>query len=245
MNLIWHILFLGIAFFQMLFMGIQWAVFRRREYIFYIAYIFCVSLYALLRVHAATGILEIQLHPWLAELLNQPLAIVSYWLYVCFARTFLNLKNMQPGAYRYSRVVEALFVIFILGKSFSIPFNLPYTAAVYIYMVSTLLMVSFAIPMIVQMLRQKNVLNNFLVTGSLCYVAGGLTGMFMGIFLPGMGKNNINVLYGIEIGVLAELLLLNTGFMLKNKILQQQVIKGQQQIMQQLMNDKTHTGTGN
>lgn len=245
MQLVWHILFLGIAFFQMLFMGIQWAVFRRREYLFYIAYIFCASLYALFRVHAATGLLHINIHPLLAELLNQPLAILSYWMYVCFAREFLNLKKLQPRVYAYSRLVEMVFVVFILGKGFSIPFNLPYSTTVYIYLVSTMLMLVFAIPMIVLMLRQKNVLNNFLVMGSLCYVAGGVTGMVLGVFLPGMGKNNINVLYGIETGVLAELLLLNTGFMLKNKILQQQVIRGQQQIMEQLMKDKHSGTTGN
>lgn len=238
MNVIWHILFLGISFFQLLFMSIQWAVFRRKEYLFYIAYIFCASLYALFRVHAAVGFLGVSFHPWLMELLNQPLAIFSYWMYVCFTRQFLNMKKLQPSVYRYSLWVEKLFIFFIVAKCISIPLNLPYAFTVYAYMVCTICMAACAMPMIVLMLRQKNVLNNFLVMGSLCNMVGGFSGMLAGVFMPGMGKNNINVLYGIEIGVLAELLLLNTGFMLKNKILQQQVIKGQQQILQQLMKDK-------
>jgi hypothetical protein len=45
------------------------------------------------------------------------------------------------------------------------------------------------------------------------------------------------VLLGVEIGILAELLLLNTGFVLKNRILQLQVIQGQQKLLDQLMKE--------
>jgi 7TM diverse intracellular signalling len=241
MNIIWHILFLGIAFFQMLFMSIQGAVFRRREYLFYIAYIFSASLYILLRVNAATGFLGISLHPWVVEILNQPLAIFSYWMYVCFTRYFLNLKKFQPRVYRYSRVLEIIFIVFITTKFISIPFNLSYKTTIYSYLFFTACMIAQAVPMIVLMLRQKNTLNNFLLMGSMCYVIGGVAGMLIGAFSPGMGKNNIHVMYGLEIGVLIELLLLNTGFMLKNKILQQQVIHGQQKILQQLIEKKDTT----
>jgi 7TM diverse intracellular signalling len=238
MNQFWHILFLGIAFFQLLFMLVQWFLFGRKEYLFYIGYIFCASLYILFRVHAATGILGFAVHPWLDEWLDQPMAILSYYMYLLFTRHFLSLKNLQPLAYRYSLVIELVFVAFIVGRTISIPFGLSHQVSAYIYMGAVLIMVALVVPMVVLMLKQKNILNNFLVMGSVCYIGGGVAGMLAALLQSGQETGNLSILFGVEIGILAELLLLNTGFVLKNRILQQQVIQGQQKLLDQLMKEK-------
>jgi hypothetical protein len=238
MNTTWHILFIGIAFFQLLFMGVQWVLFRRKEYLFYIGYIFFACAYILFRVNNATGFLGLHLHPWVQEFLDQPLAVLSYYMYLLFTRHFLSLKTLQPKVYRYSLIIEAIFIVFLLGKLGSIPFNLPHTVSAYVYMVSVLVMAAFVVPMIVLMLKQKNILNNFLVWGSAFYIGGGVIGMLSAMLMLNLGKNSLTVLLGVEIGILAELLLLNTGFALKNRILQQQVIQGQQKMMEQLMKNK-------
>ena len=62
--------------------------------------------------------------------------------------------------------------------------------------------------------------------------------MFVAILWPAKAIGNASILLGMEIGILAELLLLNTGFVLKNRILQQQVIQGQQKLLDQLMKEK-------
>lgn len=237
MNQLWHILFLGIAFFQLLFMLVQWFLFGRREYLFYIGYIFCASLYILFRVHAATAILGFTVPPWLDEWLDQPMAILSYYMYLLFARHFLSMKHLQPLAYQYSRTIEIVFVAFIVARTISIPFGLSHQVSAYIYMGAVLIMVVLVAPMVALMLQQKNILNNFLVMGSVCYVGGGVAGMLAAMVHPGNETGDLSVLLGVEIGVLTELLLLNTGFVLKNRILQQQVIHGQQKLMDQLMKE--------
>ena len=63
-------------------------------------------------------------------------------------------------------------------------------------------------------------------------------GMMVAILSPATAYGNAGILLGMEIGILAELLLLNTGFVLKNRILQQQVIQGQQKLLDQLMKEK-------
>ena len=238
MNQFWHILFLGIAFFQLLFMMAQWFLFGRKEYIFYIAYIFFAAVYIFFRLQAATDLLNFSIHPWLLEWLDQPMAILSYYMYLLFTRHFLSLKHLQPQAYRYSRVIEVIFLIFLFGKTLSIPLEVSQSLSAYIYMGSVLIMAALVVPMVVLMLWQKNILNNFVVMGSICYIGGGLVGMFVAILWPSNATGNASILLGMEIGILAELLLLNTGFVLKNRILQQQVIQGQQKLLDQLMKEK-------
>ena len=51
-----------------------------------------------------------------------------------------------------------------------------------------------------------------------------------------MGECNLLVYAGIEVGVFIEMILLNIGFLLKNKILNQQVIKAQAKIIKQYQN---------
>lgn len=238
MNHFWHILFLGIALFQLLFMLAQWLLFGRKEYIFYITYIFFAAVYILFRLHAATNLFSVSIHPWILEWLDQPMAILSYYMYLLFTRHFLSLKHLQPEVYRYSRYIELIFVVFLIAKTLSIPFGIPASISAYTYMAAVVLMVTLVIPMVVLMLRQRNILNNFLVMGSICYIGGGVIGMIVAMFQPVLGTSSTMILLGLEIGILAELLLLNTGFLLKNRILQQQVIQGQQKLLDQLLSDK-------
>jgi hypothetical protein len=234
----WHILFLGIAFFQMFFMLGQWLLFRRREYLFYIAYVFFACTYILFRVHEAIGMLNIKLPLWLNELTDTPLVILSYFMYLQFTRQFLTLKVLQPKVYKLSKIVEIIFVVFIIVRTMLIPFKIGYTASSRLFTGTALLLLLFIVPMVILMLRQKNTLNNFLVLGSVCFIGGGACGMTASNLLPKLGENNDAIMLGIEIGILAELLLLNTGFVFKNRILQLQVIEGQKKIMHQLLKDK-------
>lgn len=242
MNITLHILFLGIAFFQMLFMAIQWMLFRRREYLFYIGYIFSASLYILLRVHAITGLLQLDFPAWLLELLDQPLAIFSYLMYLYFTQFFLNMRKTQPAVYKYAKLLRWCFTAFIILRIALVPVGLSNPASAWVYLVSVIIMAVVTIPMFVVMLRQKNILNNFIVLGCVFYTLGGVGSLLAGILSASYATGSTSIFIGFEIGVLAELLLLNTGFMLKNKILQQQVIKGQQKILQQLMEEKNNKG---
>ena len=99
-------------------------------------------------------------------------------------------------------------------------------------------MLLVCVPLFVVMLQQRNVLNNFLVLGCICYVAGGFTGMLLNYLWYGFESKTTAVFVGVEVGILAELLLLNTGFMLKNRILAQQVEQAQQEMEQQLLQEK-------
>jgi hypothetical protein len=77
----------------------------------------------------------------------------------------------------------------------------------------------------------KKLTQYFLVSGSLRITIGGGCGPILGLFLPNLGEGSLLIYYPFEVAVLIEFLLLNTGFAMKNKILQQLVIKALQEII--------------
>jgi hypothetical protein len=227
-----HILFLGIASFQALFMLIQWFFFKRKEYIFYIAYIISSIVFILCRINESSVPQLMVLPHWVNKVTYQPLGIFSYWMYLCFARSFLNVKKKQTKVYEYTFWLQGLFIGFMMLSFLLMPFEIDKKNLALVYLAGYIPMLLLSIPMFILMLRQKDMLNNFLVLGCFFYVAGGFTGMILNYTLNSFEGKKINIFFAVEIGILAELLLLNTGFLLKNKIMQQQALKGQQKIMQ-------------
>jgi hypothetical protein len=90
---------------------------------------------------------------------------------------------------------------------------------------------------IVGLLMQKNLLNIFWYLAAYNTI-GCSCGLILGFFLPNMGEGSLLIYYPFELAVLIEFFLLNTGFSIKNKILQQQVIKAQQEIIKRCENKK-------
>ena len=189
------------------------------------------GIFIALRVNNVIQILPFKLSPLWNEVTDQPLIVFAIWMYIRFGYHFLNLKQLQPKVYVYATRLEYGFAGYFFIKFLLIPLKLNYYTSSLIYLIVTVILVTLAIFVIVGLLRQKNLLNNFLVSGSLCITLGGGSGPILGIFLPNMGEGSLLVYYPFEVAVLIELFLLNTGFAMKNKILQQQVIKAQQEII--------------
>lgn len=217
----------------MLFMLLQWLLFRRTDYLYYILYVFMCSVFIGLRLNNALQILPFMSSPLWNEITDQPFVVFAIWMYIRFGYHFLNLKQLQPKVYVYATRLEYGFATYFFIKLLLIPLKLTHYTSALIYLVVTFLLVVLAIFVIVSLLRQNNLLNNFLVSGSLCITIGGGCGPILGLFLPNMGEGSLLIYYPFEVAVLIEYFLLNTGFALKNKILQQQVIRAQQEIIKQ------------
>ncbi len=209
----------------------QWMLFKRKDYLFYMLYVITCCIFIALRVNNIIQIFSFKLSPLLNELTDQPLICFAIWMYVRFSYHFLNLKQLQPKVYKPAKRVEYGFASFIIIKLLLLPMNLSYRLSAIIYFTVSLILISLAISLIIALLRQRNLLNNFLVLGSLCLSLGGVIGQVLAVFLPNMGQNNLTIYYALEIAILIEFVLLTTGFTLKNRILQQQVIKAQQEII--------------
>jgi len=111
-----------------------------------------------------------------------------------------------------------------------------YNSSLY-YLVATFILLTLATFVIVGLLLQKNLLNIFWYLAAYNTI-GCSCGLILGFFLPNMGEGSLLIYYPFELAVLIEFFLLNTGFSIKNKILQQQVIKAQQEIIKRCENKK-------
>lgn len=190
------------------------------------------SVFIALRVNNVLQILPFMSSPLWNEITDQPLVVFAIWMYIRFGYHFLNLKQLQPNVYVYATRLEYGFAAFFFIKLLLIPLKLNHYTSALIYLVVTFILVALAIFVIVGLLRKKNLLNNFLVSGSLFITIGGGCGPILALFLPNMGEGSLLIYYPFEVAVLIEFFLLNTGFAMKNKILQQQVIKAQQEIIE-------------
>ena len=230
---LFHILFLGVALFQLLFILVQWYMFRRIDYWYYMGYITCCIVYVFFKVDAIWHITPFQVNDFFRQVLDQPVIITAFWMYIRFGYYFLNLKKLQPRVYEVAHRLEFFFIAAIIIICITIPFPWGNEVKGKIFLLITLILSAAGLPVIIGLIRQKNLLNNFLIIGSLCIVLGGMSGPLIAIFLKDMGKDQAAVFTGIEIGILLELLLLNTGFILKNRILQQQVIQAQERLIKE------------
>lgn len=232
----YHILFLGICVFQLIFMLLQWILFRRPDYLYYMAYVLLCGVFIALRVNNVIQILPFKLSPFWNEITDQPIIVLAIWMYIRFGYQFLNLRQLQPKVYVAVKRLEYVFAAYLVIKLFLLPLQLNNNTASIIYLLAVFIFVTMAIMVIFKLLKQKNLLNNFLVSGSLCITIGGGIGPILGLFLPNMGQGSLLIYYSLEIALVIEFLLLTTGFAMKNKILQQQVIKAQQKIIKGYQN---------
>jgi hypothetical protein len=241
---IFHLLFLSVCFFQCVFVLLQWIVNKRTEYRYYLLYLIGCGVYILFRVNWIIQVLPFKQSVFLNEILDKPLIIFAIWMYIRFGYYFLNLKQLQPKVYKAAVRLEIAYITLIILFVVMLPFQLSYKLSSLIFLIATFALAILAAILIIKLLLQKNLLNNFLVSGGLCITLGGATGPIVAMFLPNMGEGQLLIFYFLEIGVFIEMILLNIGFMLKNKILQQQVVKAQQQLISEYQKkeiDKTTT----
>ena len=195
-----------------------------------------MSVYIFFKVNEVALILPFTISKLAYEMLDQPIIIFSIWMYIRFGYFFLNLKELQPKVYRAAVRLEIGYASLVALRIILMPFQLTYYQASIVFLLATVILAIMAMQVIIRLLLQKNLLNNFLVSGGLCITLGGIFGPIIATFLPNMGEGNLLVYAGIEVGVFIEMILLNIGFLLKNKILNQQVIKAQAKINKQYQN---------
>ncbi|MDF2384095.1 ATP-binding protein [Nostoc ellipsosporum NOK] len=229
-----HVLLIGTMLYQATFMLVQWFVFRRKDYLYYILYMGSTLLFLITRLDGVLHFFPKPIPPLIDEYLDQPLIIFACWMYIRFGYHFLELKETQPALYKNARLVEIFFAAFVVAKCICIPFSFSYATSSTIYMIATVALALSAAPLLYKLLAQRNLLNNFLVIGGVCIAIGGTSGHIFTLTADNPEQRTMLVYVAFEVAILLELLLLNTGLVIKNKRTQQQIIDTQNRLILQL-----------
>jgi sensor histidine kinase YesM len=233
-----HLLFIGTTFFQCVFILLQYYIYKRTDYRYYFLYIISVTVYLFLSLEAQIGFTSIFApYPYLAKLLNIPLVLFAFWMYIRFGKNFIeekHLKKLEKGI----KWIEASFVAAILFYAISIPFGFSDTTLNMIFLPVSLIIFFQAVTLFLKLRAQKDSLNNFLLFGGILIAVGGITGSLIGLFLPNMGVGNPAIYYPLEATVILELLLLNTGLVYKTVFIEKKVSTAQQLLITQLQKNE-------
>jgi sensor histidine kinase YesM len=233
-----HLLFIGITFFQAIFILVQYTIYKRSEYQFYFLYILSITIYLYISLEQQIGFTHMHTsYPQLVRILNIPLMMFAFWMYILFGKKFIEPHYVEKIK-RYVYWIERTFVSAIIVNVCIIPFHLSDNTINYIFLPLAFLVFIQGMIIFFKLYFQKDPLNNFLLAGGFLIAVGGITGPILSLFLPNMGLGNPLIYYALEASVLCELLLLNTGLVYKTIFIQKKVNTAQQLFFEEFQKNK-------
>ncbi|MFZ1528935.1 MAG: histidine kinase [Ferruginibacter sp.] len=233
-----HLLFVGITFFQCLFILVQLYIYKRKEYRFYFLYILSMTVYLYLRLENEIGFTRFtQNHSIAAHLLNIPLNFFAFWMYIVFGKHFIQKHHLQKIKSQIL-FIESTLITGIMVFVAITPFKVSYSTQSSIFIPFAFFVFVQGMAIFVKLFRQKDPLNNFLLAGGILIAVGGFFGVILSVFVPRQGLDNPVIFYGLEIGVILELLLLNTGLVYKTTFIEKKVNAAQQELISELQKNE-------
>lgn len=220
-------------------MFVQWLLIKRKEYIYYTLYITTIFVYLFFSINRVINFVQLSLPTVLLELLDQPLVVFSFYMYIQFGLFFLNIKETYPAILKSLNILKALMLSFIACKLILIPFDISYKTSALIFAISTATIASYAIPILIKIIKKNTLLNNFLVFGALFITVGGLIGPLLGLMYKDAGEKTTAVYISIEVGLLCEFILLNIGLVYKSRQIQQEIIDTQKSLIEEYEKNKS------
>jgi signal transduction histidine kinase len=222
---------MAIILFQAIFIFLQYIIFKRQEYVYYIIYIFAIGFFLYFQQEAQFGFTAITKdNPTIKSLLAAPVILLAFATYIQFGQKFLEI-NMGRKVFRVIKFLKYFLffetTVFFILIACKVPRNiqdLVFDCSVPVLFIS-------CIWVIVVLLKEKNVLNNFLIAGALFITVGGTIGSMINLFGNAVNGNNPTIMLPLEIAVFFELILLNTGLIYKTRLIEQNIIVSQQHLI--------------
>ncbi|HCY89369.1 MAG TPA: hypothetical protein DHV17_03820 [Chitinophagaceae bacterium] len=216
---------------QFVYIVVNWFYFRRSEYFFYSIYIIILSLYFLNRIigdeqgmlHFA-GISLYKMYP------DRILAILSYIYYFKFGRRFVEAETRYPGIHKTMMLTERLLFLYI-GIDIILFTLTGYSKFANLIFIPVNVCIFLVLGYVFwTMLKRREALDKFILTGSMFYGISAVVTLIMGI-----GKDILenDHMLALQIGALVEMLFLNAGLVYKSRMLQQEIISSQTQLIKQ------------
>ncbi len=224
---------MAIIFFQAMFVFLQYVIFKRVEYIYYIVYIFAMGFFLYFQQEAEFDLTTVtKNNPTIKSLLASPVILLAFATYIQFGQKFLEI-NIERKVFRVVRFLK-IFLFFETALFFIlIAFKVPRSKQDLVFDFTVPILFILCIWVIVVLLKEKNALNNFLIAGALFITVGGTIGSMINLFGNAVNGFNPTVMLPLEIAVFFELILLNTGLIYKTRLIEQNIIVSQQHLIEE------------
>lgn len=210
----------GVLLMMLLFSFFTYLQNRKREFLYYSIYAFCVALLLFLKAmfHNSSAIFNF----FNEEYLDYALLMIGYVFYIGFTRMFLNTPRDYPVLNKIFIASEVMLVLFLLAFTWMF-----FTGKSFVWLnnaenISKFFMIFLGAVYVVIGLTYRNKLMNYLVAGNIAnlILAGASQAIIVirsASFIPSSGLLRQSLLY-FEIGIFLELVFFLLGLVYKNKV---------------------------
>lgn len=221
-----QLIFQGFILCQVLYVLFQWFIIRKKEYIYYMFYMFAIGLYFFIRYNFAIGLYwPFGYNLLLSYNLENLLTIFPYYLYFLFVGSFLELSQKYPEVDYWLSKMKILILISIaltIGVLMT-PVD-PY-ASLIIINIATFIVFIVCVALIIYLLRKREPLINFILIGSLFAGLGNVIGLLI---------TGIDSSAPAQVGILLEICFFTAGLSYKAKLNEEEKIEHQRKYIEQL-----------
>lgn len=232
------LIFLGIMTGQLLYMCTLWLQHKKKEYGYYVVHyiLFVYFLFGLSAPFIFTPEYISSYQRWFNLLQLHPLHIFNYYLYIRFAQHYLETRKLFPPKNRQAEnMMRAVWVC--TGISFLCWTLMDIQTVLYqqVYLAISIFLMLWALYLIYLIYTMRTRQSQYLFRGSLLLSAGVLASYVL-IGLEGQGAipAGPELLYPAIFGVLGEIYYVNAGLNYKASIKRKQLIRTQQQWIEEL-----------
>jgi signal transduction histidine kinase len=234
--LVFQWLFQGFLLCQILYMLFQWLIIRRKEYLYYLAYMAVIALYFLSKFESDLGLdLLFTRYPELKVYLSKTMLILPYFLYFRFVRHFLEIPGNFPGLNKWIVRIEYFLLVYLVADLAFILLTFDQGLQTTVFTFILLLVFAAAASFIFYLFRRRQALIYYVLTGSLFVGIGNILGQVLTYFQDYHHLHLFtNILLFPQAGVLLEILCFTAGLGYKSHMWEKEKIRSQERLIEQL-----------
>ena len=232
------VLFLSIISFIVIHSLAQYYFIRRKEFLWYAFYAFCVFSFFLFKFDEASWNDILFSHfPYIHKYGNNPLSYLMFYGYFRFVRTFIDFRLISIRFYKIIRTTEVILLA-MAGADIILAIYNFYPIKSWAFNIIRIFLILISFYGIILLFMSKNPLSRFIAVGSGCFVTGALSAMVLSWILSGPYLGKFDPIIYMQLGMVLELICFTLGLSYKTSLIEKEKIKTQQELIIQLEENK-------
>lgn len=229
-------IFLGILLAQLVYVSANWWQYKRPDYIYYFFYLFLIIVYFMILYQQSIFHVGQSNRLFLTlRFFLRPTAFALYALYFSFVISFLGTATNFPRFHRPVLLVRNLLIIFVFVF---IMLNMVHQEGAWVgtlYLVLSLLLFFSVVWLVLSLWKEPTPLSNYILRGGLAAAVGAFTSnVLMLLYVLRIIEFPDNYILPLAGGIVIELFYFNSGLTYKSRQIEQNMIRSQQQLIDEL-----------